>query len=575
MSNKKGAFEMKFEDYVYERPDLDLMKREFNQSVMQIQKADRFEDVLVGVEKIQELTNELDTQRTLISIRHSVNTKDWFHEQEQDFWNEQSPVIDDWLADYYRAVIESPYRKELEEVLPSTFFTYAENQLKLNDPKIIPLLQEENRLSTEYGKLRASAEIEYKGKTYNLFSLGAFLESTDRSVRKEVSQLILDFYAKHQDTFDDIYDKLVKVRHEMAQKLGFENFVPIGYLRQGRVGYGPKEVAKYRQYVLDHVVPVAQKLFQRQQERLNIELMQHYDWYLTFPTGNATPIGSAEDILQTGVKMYHEMSKETGEFIDFMVEKNLLDLVAKPGKDGGGYCTYIPNYKSPFIFSNFNGTSGDVDVLTHEVGHAFQVYESRWIKTPEAVWPSHDGAEIHSMSMEFFAWPWMEEFFGEGVDKYKFAHLSETVQFLPYGVLVDHFQHEVYENPSLTPKERRELWRKLERQYLPHKEYSENEFLQQGGFWFQQLHIFVAPFYYIDYTLAQVVALQFWNRAIIQKDPNAWEDYLSLCQKGGTKPFLQLVEEANLLSPFEEETFKSVIAQADQYLSSVSEETLN
>ena len=566
---------MKFEDYVYERPDLELMKREFDQGVMQIKQADRFEEALAGIEMIQALTNEIDTQRTLISIRHSINTKDWFHEQEQDFWNEQSPIINDWYADYYKAVIDSPYRKELEDRLPSTFFTYAENELKLNDPKIIPLLQEENRLSTEYGKLRASAEIEYKGKVYNLFSLGAFLESTDRTVRKEVSDLILGFYEENQDKFDEIYDKLVKVRHEMARQLGFENFVPIGYLRQGRQGYGPKEVARYRQYVLEHVVPVAQKLYKRQQERLGISAMQHYDWPLTFANGNATPIGTPDEILQTGVKMYHEMSKETGEFIDFMVDHHLLDLVAKPGKDGGGYCTYIPNYQSPFIFSNFNGTSGDVDVLTHEVGHAFQVYESRWIQTPESVWPSHDGAEIHSMSMEFFAWPWMESFFGEGVDKYKFAHLSSAVKFLPYGVLVDHFQHEVYENPTLTPKERRQLWRQLENKYLPHKVYAESDFLEDGGFWFQQLHIFAAPFYYIDYTLAQVVALQFWNRTIVEDDPNAWGDYLALCQKGGTQPFLQLVKEANLQSPFEEETFRSVISKVDDYLKHIPESALH
>src|SRR5690554_5695718 len=154
--------------------------------------------------------------------------------------------------------------------------------------------------------------------------------------------------------------------------------------------------------------------------------------------------------------MYDALSPETSKFFRFMVDKELMDLDSRANKEGGGYCTYIPDHQAPFIFANFNGTSGDVDVLTHEAGHTFQVYSSRHL-IPEYRWPTMESAEIHSMSMEFLAWPWIDKFFKEDTNKYKFDHLSGAIEFLPYGVLVDEFQHEVYENPKLSPKERRAL----------------------------------------------------------------------------------------------------------------------
>jgi M3 family oligoendopeptidase len=256
-----------------------------------------------------------------------------------------------------------------------------------------------------------------------------------------------------------------------------------------------------------------------------------------------------------------------------MQENNLMDLVAKKGKAGGGYCTYIENYKSPFIFSNFNGTSGDIDVLTHEAGHAFQVYSSRHFEIPEYYWPTYEACEIHSMSMEFFTWPWMELFFEEDTDKYKFSHLSDALLFLPYGVSVDEFQHWVYENPEATPKERKLKWREIEKKYLPHKDYDGNKYLENGGFWQRQGHIYNSPFYYIDYTLAQICAFQFWKRSR-ENQEEAWADYVNLCKLGGSMSFTKLVEAANLISPFEAGCVESVVGVIENWLNSVDDKKL-
>jgi M3 family oligoendopeptidase len=332
-------------------------------------------------------------------------------------------------------------------------------------------------------------------------------------------------------------------------------------------------VSNYRKQVEKYIVPIATSLRAKQKQRLGLETLNYYDESITYKDGNAKPKGNPEWILNNGKKMYSELSPETEEYFNFMIENGLLDLVNKKGKASGGYCTYISKYKSPFIFSNFNGTSGDVDVLTHEAGHAFQVYSSRGYQLPEYHFPSSEAAEIHSMSMEFLTWPWMNLFFEEQTDKYKFSHLSGALLFVPYGVTVDEFQHFVYENPEATPKERKEAWRSIEKKYLPHRNYEDNEFLEAGGYWQQQSHIYQVPFYYIDYTLAQICAFQFWKKAN-ENRVDAWEAYKTLCKAGGSKPFLELVKLGELQSPFEEESFKVITSHIEHWLNNIDDSKL-
>lgn len=255
-----------------------------------------------------------------------------------------------------------------------------------------------------------------------------------------------------------------------------------------------------------------------------------------------------------------------------MIDRELLELDAKEGKSGGGYCTYFPTFESPFIFANFNGTSGDVDVLTHEAGHAFQVYSSRH-QIPAYRWPTMEAAEIHSMSMEFLAWPWIHGFFKEDTDKYKFSHLASAVSFLPYGVAVDEFQHAIYEKPEMTPDERKQTWRDIEKKYLPFKDYDDDTFLEKGTFWYRQSHIFTAPFYYIDYTLAQVVAFQYWIKSQ-SNHSEAFNQYLALCKLGGSKSFLNLLKTAKLENPFNDGVISKTMKPLIKYLNSVDDSEL-
>jgi len=390
---------------------------------------------------------------------------------------------------------------------------------------------------------------------------------------KKASEAKFGFFAEHEEEFDRIYDELVKVRTEIAKELGYNNFVELAYYRMSRTDYNAEMVANFRDQVKEYIVPLANKLRKRQQERIGVDTLKFYDEGFKFVSGNATPKGSPEWIIDNGKQMYSELSTETDEFFTFMNENQLMDLVAKKGKASGGYCTFIENYKAPFIFSNFNGTSGDIDVLTHEAGHAFQVYSSRSFEIPEYSWPTYEACEIHSMSMEFFTWPWMELFFQEETDKYKFSHLSGALLFLPYGVAVDEFQHFVYENPEATPAERKQAWKEIEEKYLPHRDYDGNEYLEKGGFWQRQGHIYESPFYYIDYTLAQICAFQFWKKSQ-ENHEEAWKDYIHLCKQGGSKSFTGLVKEANLISPFDEGCVASVIDTIQAWLDQVDDKAL-
>ena len=561
---------MNFNDYKYERIDIDAVKKQFEELIDSFKKADNAEKQYEIMDKVINLRNYIDTMTTLVSIRHSINTADDFYDKENDYCDEISPLLYGFTTDFYEALVTSKFRKELEDKYGKFLFDQAECSLKTFSEEVIPQLQEENKLSSKYDKLIASAKIPFDGEERTLSQMVPYTQSKDRNIRKDAAKKVAEFFSANKHEFDEIYDKLVKVRTEIAHKLGFKNYVELAYARLRRLDYNAQDVAGYRKQVLENIVPLHSELRERQAKRLGIDKLKFYDEPIKFNSGNADPHGDPEWILNHGKTMYRELSKETDEFFTFMTENNLLDLLSKKGKNSGGYCTYIPDYKSPFIFANFNGTAHDVDVLTHEAGHAFQVYESRGYEVPEYLWPSYEACEIHSMSMEFLTWPWMGLYFENDEDKYKFIHLSEALLFIPYGVTVDEFQHWVYENPEATPEERRNKWLETEKKYLPTRDYGEIDELKEGIFWFRQGHIFGTPFYYIDYTLAQVCAFQFWIKSRENRE-KAWEEYLNLCRLGGSKPFFELMKAANLKNPFNEGTIASVIPKIREFLDSIDD----
>ena len=561
---------MKFTEYAYKRPNLKRVTTNFQKLIEDFSKATTLEDAETAVTKINRIRRDFTSMASIGQIRHTINTLNVHYDVENQFYDENSPVFEALVMEFYQKLIVSPYRIHLEEKWGKQLFTIAELGIKTFQPSILTLLQEENKLASEYVKIKASAQIDFQGQTYNLSSIAPFETDSNRSTRQAAVEAKWQFFADNATVVEKIFDDLVKIRHKIALELGYKNFVELGYARMLRSDYNAEKVANFRKQVKDFIVPIAGRLYERQRKRLGIDKLYFYDEDYRFKSGNAKPKGSPDDILRGADKMYAELSKDTDKFFRFMRDNDLMDLVAKDGKATGGYCTFVGKYGAPYIFSNFNGTSGDIDVLTHEAGHAFQVYSSRDTGIFEYHWPTYEACEIHSMSMEFFTWPWMTLFFGEDTEKYHFAHLTAALQFLPYGVAVDEFQHFVYENPEVTPSVRNAKWREIEQKYLPHRHYNGNKFLEGGAFWQKQGHIFSTPFYYIDYTLAQICAFQFWKKDR-EDHKNAWKDYVRLCKAGGSQSFLNLVKLANLRSPFDDGCVESVVGEITKWLDSIDD----
>lgn len=561
---------MKFQNFEYRRPDMRSIAEQFEKLLLEFEAAKDLSTQDQIFHQINNIRTEFDSMWNICYVRHSVDTQDDFYTKENNFFDFEKPNFDALVNRFYEKMLQSPYRQQLEQKWGKQLFVIAELERKSFEPIALEDMQEENRLTSAYVNLKANAKIEFNGETQNLSSIIKYELSQDRDTRRAAAKAKWAFFEHNQAEIEQLFDQLVKVRHRTAQKLGFKNFVELAYVRLRRSDYDADMVAAYRKQIQEHIVPLATELYERQRRRMGLDKLHYYDEEVRYKSGNATPKGDTPWIIENAAQMYAELSPQTQAFFDFMQEGNLMDLEAKPGKATGGYCTYISKFKAPYIFSNFNGTSGDVEVLTHEAGHAFQVYSSRHFTVGEYHWPSYESAEIHSMSMEFFTWSWMHLFFKEETDKFKFSHISNAISFLPYGVAVDEFQHRIYENPDMTPQERNEVWRELEQKYLPHRDYNGNSFLQAGGFWQRQNHIFTAPFYYIDYTLAQICAFQFWKRDL-ENHEDAWNDYVRLCEAGGSQSFLELVKLGNLRSPFDPGCVESVIHTIRAWLNQVDD----
>lgn len=564
---------MKFQEYMYHHIDVSFLQNKLEVLAKEIQEATNIEQVKECIKKVDEIRRFVSTQVSLVEIRHTIDTYDEFYTKEQEFLDTVLPTLEKYYEKINRALLESEFLDELKQNFPETFFLQKEMDLRAFDSAIVEDMQEENRLMTSYQALIASAKIPFDGEIYNLSSLEVKTNSFNREVRKQALLAYWNWFEKHEEKIAQLFDQMIKVRTRMAQKLGYKNFIELGYARMHRYDYDKNDVDKYRQQILEDVVPLCTGLYDCQRRRLGYDTLHAWDEKIEFSQGNPAPKYNRVELVKRAQSMYHELSKETGIFFDFMIEHDLLDLDSKPGKAAGGYCTFMPDYKSPFIFANFNQTQHDVEVLTHEAGHAYQIFESRDIYPSDCIWATYESCEIHSMSMEFFTYPWMDRFFEEDTKRYYYSHMAGSLKFLPYGVLVDHFQHEVYAYPEMTHQQRMDTWRRLEKEYLPHKNYDEIDILERGGWWMRQSHIFMSPFYYIDYTLAQVCAMQFWSR-MENKDPKAFEDYQRICRIGGTLPFRKIVKAAGLKVPFEDGCLAQVTKRVSQWLSFIDEEDL-
>ena len=560
---------MKVKDMPYEHLTIEEIREELQAVLAEIQNAKCHNCVLRARERMLKLLLRYSSNASLCYIRYSCNTADEYYVKEHEYFDEIGPEVSALLTEISNALLASPYRAELEKVLGPVYFRYREVESKAMSPEIVEDMIEENKLCSEYSKLMAGLEFQFRGETYSRAALAGFFKDDDRETRKEAYEVFGKKMLEVAPQLDDIYDRMVKVRDRMAKKLGYKNFVELGYYRMNRVSYGQKEVETFRKNVLESWVPANSRLRLENAKDLGLDKFMFYDDGVIIPGGDPRPTGGKEEIFQAAHEMYHEMSDESSAFIDLMLDNDAFDVDARKNKWGGGYCSEIAQYKQPFILANFNGTAGDVDVMTHEAGHAFNAFLIADNKFAlEIGCGGMETAETHSMSMEYFAWKYIHKFFGEDAKKYKYMHALENFSFIPYGTMVDAFQHIVYENPEMTPAQRNEAWLELERKFRPHIQLEGIPFIEEGRRWQYQMHIYESPFYYIDYCLAQTAAFGFLLASQEDYD-GAYARYIRLMKQGGETYYEDLLKEAEIPSPFQEGALQTLAEKVEALLRKV------
>lgn len=549
----------KFAELQYVRPNMEKIFARVSGDIAVLKEAKSYEEFRNAYMDYVEADTELETSKTVAHVRNTINLLDEFYEAEMVYFNSQMPKYEILKKEMGEVIVASPFKAEMEKEFGAILIQNMEAQKQLSDESIVDDQVKEAELVSRFMKTQAAATVEFKGEQIGNYGLLKIMQSTDRAERKEAFEAWAKLYEGIAPTLEEVYDGLVKVRAGMAKKLGFKSFIPMGYLRRRRFDYTEKELEVFRKQVREVVVPAAAKLYERQKEALGIDTLYYYDESIASPSGNPVPIGDKEYLVGEAQKMYRELSKESGEFFDFMMEYELFDLDSKHGKRAGGYCTILPQYHAPFIFSNFNGTDADVNVLTHEAGHAFAGFTAaKFQKTPELCHSTSEINEIHSMSMELWTYPWMENFFGDKAEEYRKEHLADALMKIPYMLCVDEYQHKVFENPEMTAMERRAVWRDLEKIYMPWRNYAGNEFLESGAFWIKQQHIFLYPFYYVDYAMAQMGAFEFYTK--MKEDRKAaWADYYKLCAAGGSMGYFDLLKYSGLHKVLEDGSVKLIL----------------
>ena len=559
---------MKVYELPYRRVTLEEVQAVMDGVLPRVRNAKTAREILDAREDYLKMMLEYQTNSALAYMRYSCNTADEFYVAENSHYDEIGPAVQSLSVEYASALLDSPFRPELEQALSPVLFRSMEVSRKAMSPDIIDDMVEENRLVREYSDLMSGLEFTFRGETMPRSVLMKYAKDEDRAVRQECYEVLGRGLEAHREQLDSIFDRMVHVRDRMAKKMGYKNFVELGYYRMGRLCYDEEMVRVFRENILRDIVPVVSRLRTENAKRLGIRDYHFYDDGVIIPGGDPKPCGKAE-LFEAARDMYHAMGGETAAFIDMMLENEAFDVDSRKNKWGGGYCIDFPGYRQPFILANFNGTSGDVDVVTHEAGHALNswlCFSNRFALELGA--GGMETAETHSMSMEFFAWPYMEKFFGREADSYRFMHAMEAFSFLPYGTMVDAFQHIVYENPDMTPAERNAAWLALEQKFRPHISFEGMPYLSEGTRWQYQMHIYETPFYYIDYCLAQTAAFCFLLASREDYD-SAFSRYLHLSRQGGEKVWTDLLSEAGFPSPFTPGALKELAERVEAMLRSL------
>lgn len=542
-----------------EKLDADWVKDRLAEALKKLELAETLQSWEQAILTWNETKAHIETHFELIGLAYHCYTQDEALEKEERRLKEEiEPVFDEWNAKIREKILKSPHRKQLEEKFGQQYFLVLQLKQDSFDPKNIEMEKKLNDILADFTKLTGGAKFEVQGKIYPVAHYKKFANHENPEIRKESFLSYSAWYLKHRKDLETIYDQSIELRQKMGRTLGYENFIPLGYQKMRRTDYGPEEVARIREQIHQVLVPLAGTIRENQANSLGVSKVTIWnsDYFPRWTLGEMkVPIARQPE---TALKVFRKLSPDLGGHFQKMLQWGLIDLEARDGKGPGAFCTDFSDYRVPFIFLNSVGEASDVTIMLHECGHSFQAWESRGIDLMELRWPTLEACEVHSMGMEFLAYPYYDEFFTtEDAAKYKQKHLAESILLMPYIAMIDEFQHLVYSGKAQGPEGRAEAWEKLEDKYNPAMDFSDLPEWRRHR-WIRQLHVFRAPFYYIDYAIAQIGAWQLWMQSLQDKEA-AMQNYLNLCRLGGTLPLKEFFAAGNLKLPFKEGVLQNLM----------------
>jgi oligoendopeptidase F len=519
-----------------------------------------------------ELTAALDeesSRRYIAMTCHTDNPdaeKAYLH-----FVEEIEPRVKPRQFNLARLYLDHPARPGLARERYFVFDRGAQVQVDLFRPENVPLETEEAKLSQQYQKLMGSLTVTFRGEEKTLVQMGRYSEETDRALRQEAWELTVKRRLQEADKIEDLFEQLLKLREKIAANAGFPNYLQFAFKARGRFDYTPEDCRKFHEAIEKEVMPVLRRLQAARREKLGLPTLR--PWDLAVDPSNLPPLrpfDNAETLVARTAEIFNQLDAGLSQDFRLMREKHLLDLENRKGKAPGGYQSTLAESRLPFIFMNAVGMQRDVETILHEAGHAFHALATR----EEDFHPYRSApiefCEVASMSMELLGNEFIEKFYEPAeARRARRKHLESMADIFPWIATVDAFQHWIYSHPGHTRSERQGAWLELMDRFGGDVDWSGHE-RAQANLWHRQLHIFLYPFYYVEYGIAQLGALQVWFNS--KKDKRrALEAYHRGLALGGSRPLPELFEAAGCRFDFSRETVQPLMQLVQSELAALGE----
>lgn len=545
-----------FNDIKYERINYETTKSEIEYLINNLIEMSNYEEYLEICKKINGLHKHIEEMYDYADIRNMRNLSDEYYKKEIDYWNEYKPKFDILFLPFYKEMINSRFRDSLEKVMPSNFFSVIECQIRITSDEIVDLIKKENELKTKYRNLNRS-KILFDGKEKTISMISGLFSNKDRNIRKKAHDAVNDYYYSKQEEYDKTLYELVKVRNDIAKKLNFNNYIEYSLYKLKRFGYDYRDISLFRDNIIKYIVPICRELSKWQKEELGLNELTYYDTVFFEDMPKVKLYGN--DLLEELRKSFKEVDLELSKLFNDMLDNDYIDLIQRDDKVSFAITNYLTESAIPVITGNYKNSYLDVQTTTHEMGHSFQKYlasikDRKYIVSPLLKYPTMEIAEMFSYSMELIMMKHVSNLFDEDdYKKYCFMKIYNLVSNLPYICLVDEFQERIYSNNNLNVDDIRKIWLELVDKYQLNRSNKGHINLDTGGYLYRQSHIYLDPFYYIDYALSYFGALAIWS----DSDKNL-DLFKEIGEVASYYSFNELIDKYNMPNPFEEDNVKDI-----------------